>query len=241
MFKYYDMIASDYDQLIEEDVSNDSFPYGGYKELQDVIVNEIFDNKHLSQANILDIGIGTGALYERFSPNSIILTGIDASKKMLEVVKLKLPQATLLQHDIMKGLPNELEGNFYDYIVINYLCMHFDLDTLISLVHQLAKYLAPFGKIFIGDLMFINPIIRNQYIANNPLILNYHYHFHTFEEIIEEVGDSLSLSFMEINSYTGILIIDKYHESPLHFEESLLKYKLNTEKWKSSQSRKKRE
>lgn len=235
------MIALDYDQLIEEDILHDSFPYGGCRDLQDIIVSKIFDNKHLSKANILDIGIGTASMYERFSPDSIVLTGIDASKKMLEVAKLRLPQANLIMHDMLKGLPEELDGTSYDYIVMNYFCMHFDLNTLISFVHQLANYLTPFGKIFIGDLMFLNPLIKNQYIAHHPLVLNYHYHFHTFEEIIEQTGDSLALSFMEINSYTGILIIDKYHESPLHFEESLLKYKSNTEKWKSSQSRKKRE
>ena len=48
----------------------------------------------------------------------------------------------------------------------------------------------------------------------------------------------LALSFMEINTYTGLLLIENYYESSLHFEESLIKYKTNTMKWKSNHSRK---
>ncbi len=241
MDKYYDMIALDFDQSVQDDVKNDNFPYGGYRELQDIIINEIFDNKHISKAKILDIGIGTATLYEKISPSRIQLTGIDISKKMLEVARLKFPKATLINHDILKGMPEELHNKQYDYIVLNYVLRHFELDTMISLIHQLVDYLAPFGKIFIGDLMFICPTNKQQFLTNNPQVSSYAYHFHTFEEITKKVGDILALSFMEINNYTGILIIEKYRESPLHFEESLLKYKSNTEKWKSSQSRKKRE
>lgn len=241
MDKYYDMIALDYDQLVEEDVKKDQFPYGGYLELQEIIINEIVDNKHLSQANILDIGIGTASLYEKIAPSKINVTGIDVSKKMLEIAKLKFSNATLIHHDIMEGIPEELHDNKYDYIVINYVLRHFDLDALVSLTNQLVEYLSPFGKIFVGDLMFLSSSDKEQFLSVHPEVLSYRYHFHAFEEIIEKAGEILALSFMEINQYTGILIIEKYYESPLHFEESLLKYKSNTEKWKSSQSRKKRE
>ena len=225
MNKFYDMIALDYDQLIEDDVRNDNFQYGAYKELQEIIINYIYDNKHLSKAKILDIGIGTGSLYETIMPEKYDLTGIDISKKMLEVSTLKLPNAKLIHHDILKGMPEELDDEKYDYIVINYLFKHFDTDTFLSLIGQLTRYLAPFGKIFVGDILFLDETRRHLFFRDHPQLLQYDYHFHIYNKIVKKADESLALSFMEINSYTGLLLIEKYYESSLHFAESLIKYK----------------
>jgi 2-polyprenyl-3-methyl-5-hydroxy-6-metoxy-1,4-benzoquinol methylase len=227
------MIALDYDQLVEDDVKNNSFPYAAYSEMQDVIASYIAENKNTSKVRILDIGIGTASLYEKIIPEKYDLVGIDISKRMLEIAALKFPDAKLI--------PEEVKSDNYDYIVINYLFKHFDYNTMIDLINQFSNLLAPFGKIFIGDLMFLDESRRKMYFLDHPQALSYNYHFHTFNEITYKASDLLALSFMELNLYTGILIVEKYYESSLHFEECLVKYKSNTMKWKSSQSRIKRE
>lgn len=239
MSKFYDLIAADYDQLINDDVENKVFPYSGYKDIQYLITNEILLNKHLNKAKILDLGIGTGSLYDTLQPELYTLTGIDDSKKMLEIAKLRLPDAKLIEQDLLKGIPDSVKKEKFDYIILSYFVHQFDINYLIDLINQLANNLAPFGKIYIGDIMFIDQLKAKSFSEKNPSFDNYPYYYHNYQDIIKKVDDSFALSYMEINEYSGILIIEKYYESSLHFEESLIKYKTNTAKWKSSQSQKK--
>ncbi len=241
MDKFYDMLAKDYDSLVEQDINNDCFPYGAYQEMGDIIVNYIFDNKHLTKAKILDIGIGTAALYQKLMPSKFSLTGIDLSKEMLEIAALKFPNAKLYNNDILKGLPEELNNEKYDFIILNYVIKHFDLKTVIDLINLLIRHLSPFGKIFIGDIMFLDDKRRDGFCNANPESLSYNYFLHTYSEVTSTADENLALSFMELNLYTGILIVEKYYERSLHFEESLIKYKSNTMKWKSSLEKKQRE
>ena len=241
MDKFYDQIACEFDQLVQEDIKNNQFPYAAYDALQDIIIEYVYENKHISKAKILDIGIGTASLYEKIMPDKLDLTGIDISKRMLEVAKLRIPEAKLISHDILKGLPEEILTEKYDYIVINYLFKHFDSDFMINLVNLLSNLLSPFGKIFIGDILFLDETCKKTYLTDHPDNLNPNYYYHTFSEVVNRSDDLLALSFMELNYFTGLLIIEKYYESALHFEETLIKYKSNTVKWKSSRSQKKRE
>jgi SAM-dependent methyltransferase len=241
MNKFYDMIAKDYDQLVKEDVRNKSFPYAAYEDIQDIISSYVFDNSQLSQAKILDLGIGTASLYERIIPDKYSLTGIDNSQKMLELAKLRFPEATLYNHDLLKGLPIEIKNEKYDYIIVNYVFKHFELDYVVNMINLLGSYLAPFGKIFIGDILFCDEGKQNLHFQNHPENSNRAYFYHNFSDVVRKIDDMFAISFMELNEYSGVLIIEKYYESSLHFEESLVKYKSNTAKWKSSQSRKKRE
>jgi SAM-dependent methyltransferase len=241
MDKFYDMIAKDYDQLIRDDIEKQSFPYAAYEDIQDIIASYIFDNRQISQAKILDLGIGTASLYERIMPEKYTLTGIDCSKKMLELAKLRFPEANLYNHDLLKGLPEAIKNEKYDYIIANYFFKHFDQDYVVNMINQLGRYLSPFGKIFIGDILFVDAMKQKFHLENHPENRNPTYFYHDFKTISQKTDDEFSLSFMELNEYSGVLIIEKYYESSLHFEESLVEYKSNTAKWKSSQSQKKRE
>lgn len=241
MKQLYDELAKEYDSMIQEDIRLNRFPYAAYDQMQDIIANYIYDNRHIEIAEILDIGIGTASLYDKVMPEKLSLTGMDISEKMLEIAKLRFPDATLMQHDIFKGMPFKFRNKRFDYIVVNYLFKHFDLETAASLINQLVDYLAPFGKIFIGDVMFLDPERRKLYLDHHPDDHYSFYHYHSYSEIVKKIDEKLALSFMELNPYTGILIVEKYYESSLHFEESLIKYKSNTVKWKSNQPQKSRE
>lgn len=241
MDKHYDMIANDYDQLVQDDISNQSYPYATYDEIQDIIASYVFESNQVTKAKILDLGIGTASLYERIMSEKYILTGIDNSEKMLEVAKLRLPEAKLYKHDLSKGLPESIRNEKYDYIIISYFFKHFDLEYVVNMINQLGRYLTSFGKILIGDIMFCDEEKQRLFFENNSEKMNPYFFYHNFEDIVKKTDDIFALSFLEVNEFSGVLIIDKYYENTLHFEESLVKYKSNTEKWKSSQSQKKRE
>jgi putative AdoMet-dependent methyltransferase len=239
--KFYDDIAKKYDALVADDVLNNHFPYAENETLQQIIAEYISDNEEKEKLKILDLGIGTASLYEKIFPERLEITGIDNCEDMLEIAKLRVPDANLIKHDLVKGLPEEIESNYFDYIVVTYTFMHFDLEYVIQLINLLIGKLAPFGKIFIGDIIFLDELKKLKYLTrykeNNISGINYH----QYEQITKRVDDSLNLSFMEINEYTGLIIVEKLYESSLHYEETLVKYKTNTVKWKSSHPQKKSE
>jgi hypothetical protein len=72
--------------------------------------------------------------------------------------------------------------------------------------------------------------------------LEEHYlYLRVYEEILERLDDHFDLSFMEINQYTGLIIVEKLYQNSLQYEETLVQYKSNTEKWKSTHPEKKSE
>lgn len=235
MNKFYNMIACEYDQLVDMDYHNKVFPYGGYTDVNDIVLSYLHDNKHIEPFKVLDIGIGTAKLYERLMPSKYTLTGIDDSERMLEVARLKFPKAKLYEQDLQKGFPTEIENEKYDYIVVNYLLMHYDKEFTIKLINQLTKYLAPFGKLFIGGLFVLDDHKLNLYREQHRVFLENYLNLHSYQTIVEKSNEYYEISFMEVNQYTGVLIIEKYLENSLHFEETLVKYKGNTVKWKSNQ------
>ena len=239
MKKYYNDLANIYDQLVREDIRLNKFPYAAYSDIQDIVAGYIYDNKQT--ANILDIGIGTASLYEKIMPEKFKLTGIDISERMLDISRLRVPDATLILHDILKGIPEEITHMKFDYIIINYLFKHFDLETVKSLINQLIPHLLPFGKIIVGDIMFLDNEKKKLYLLSHSEKIIPSYNYHTYSDIVSNSNNHLSFNFMELNDYTGILIIEKYYESTLHLEETLIKYKSNTVKWNSNQKQKNRE
>ncbi|MHA1951355.1 MAG: methyltransferase domain-containing protein, partial [Candidatus Thorarchaeota archaeon] len=75
----FDAWAENYDYWIE--ISRDSFPFRGYDEVLDRIV-DLSNPK--PESKILDVGIGTGNLALKFVEFDCEIWGIDYSMRMLE-------------------------------------------------------------------------------------------------------------------------------------------------------------
>ncbi len=82
---HYDEIAKNYDNLVEQDIIKQSFPYAGYKIIQELLTDDLSSKK--KKVKILDIGCGTAKLYEHLLPSKFSLVGIDQCPKMLEIAK----------------------------------------------------------------------------------------------------------------------------------------------------------
>jgi putative AdoMet-dependent methyltransferase len=160
---------------------------------------------------------------------------------MLEIAKLRCPEAKLINHNLKKGLPQEIKEEKYDFIVVTYFLMHFDFEFILYFIELFRKHLAPFGKLFIGDIMFYNQDNLNKFLQTNTKSNDKNINFHVYEEILERIDDSFELSYMEVNNYTGLIIVEKLFENSLQYEDTLVKYKSNTMKWKSSHPEKKSE
>lgn len=241
MEKLFDKLAEDYDQIAQESDRLQLFPYAGYDEVLTTIANQVLSASHLSDAKILDFGIGTGALYQKIPPEKIHLSGVDVSKKMLELARLRLPEARLLHHDFYKGLPEAFQRDKFDFIVSTYAFHHLDINEFVNMIEYLLKYLVPYGKILVGDIMFANHSEKMICRKKSSEYWDDSEYYHVFSELIELLDGHLALSFMKISYCAGVLIVENYHETALQMEDSLIKYNTNTVKWKSNQSGKKSE
>jgi putative AdoMet-dependent methyltransferase len=145
----FDSWAPHYDDFV--DSGSTSFPFAGYREVLERIF-ELADSK--SGMKILDVGVGTGLLAQKFIASGCETWGIDYSSKMLEEARKKLPDAHLVLGDVRSPWPSDLSTNF-DRIVSAYVLHHFDLDTKIEVIRRMAyELLGHKGRLVIGDISF---------------------------------------------------------------------------------------
>ncbi|MCA0987592.1 hypothetical protein [Guptibacillus algicola] len=58
----FDLWANEYDRSVQVSEESNEYPFAGYKEILNAIYNEVMSS---NQANVLDIGFGTGVLASR--------------------------------------------------------------------------------------------------------------------------------------------------------------------------------
>jgi putative AdoMet-dependent methyltransferase len=144
----FDRWAEHYEPSIRD---KDSFPFDGYARVLDEIVHIAGPQ---SGMKMLDLGIGTGNLAARFAATDCEIWGIDFSAGMLAKAREQLPEAVLLQADLLGDWPEQLNRRF-DRIVSAYVLHEFDLATKVTLLQKLThSYLALSGLIIIGDIAF---------------------------------------------------------------------------------------
>lgn len=107
---------------------------------------------------VLDLGIGTGNLAQRFLGLGCEVWGTDFSPAMLAKARAKVPQVRLLEVDLLFARwPEELAGQRFQRIVSSYVLHEFDLTTKVKLIARLrCDHLTQGGRIVIGDVAFPN-------------------------------------------------------------------------------------
>jgi putative AdoMet-dependent methyltransferase len=237
----FDSLSEEYDQTVQECDRLNLFPFAGYEHVLDTIASRIVVRKDQPCAKILDLGIGTARLYEKLNPDTFRLWGVDFSEKMLEHARLKFPQSKMTHHDFTLGVPEALRHERYDFIVSTYAMHHLDMQKWIGMINHLLTFLEPFGTILIGDIMFPTEMDKNLCHEAHHDYWDETEHYHVFDEIIELLDGHLALSFLKTSFCSGVMIIENVHDNALQIDDSLLKYKATTLKWKSNRTREKSE
>ena len=141
--------AETYDTRLRKDQA--TFPLQGYGEVLDELVRRIQAAPGLQ---VLDLGVGTGNLSARLVWKGCAVWGVDFSAEMLTHARAKLPQGILVQADILKEWPAEIQRPF-DRVVSAYVLHEFDLEAKIALLHRIAsQHLLAGGWIAIADVAF---------------------------------------------------------------------------------------
>jgi len=151
----FDRWAENYDATI----GPTRFPFDGYDQVLGEVVRLAEVMPHMQ---VLDLGTGTGNLAVRFIRAGCAVWGIDFSAAMLAKAQAKLPHTVLVQADLMRDWPMELQRPF-DRVVSAYVLHEFDLETKVRLLHRIvAHHLTAGGRIVVADIAFPSVEDRTQ-------------------------------------------------------------------------------
>ena len=98
-------------------------------------------------------GTGTGNLAQRLAEKGTEVWRLDFSKEMLTQAKRKVPNATLLEADLLADWPKLPK---FERIVSAYVLHEFDLKAKLEILKQSAQHLREGGSIIIADIAFPN-------------------------------------------------------------------------------------
>lgn len=199
----FDAWAADYDYYIR--IGKDSFPFRGYDNVLDRIV-ELAEPK--PGLKILDAGIGTGNLAQRFLEFDCDIWGIDYSSKMLDEARKKLPKIQLLHTDIASEWPSDLKVGF-DRIVSAYTLHHFRIEGKVNAIERMQKeLLAENGRIIVGDISFPTIDARAKARAGLGSVWDdyeYYWAADEFNAMMSKKG--FIVDYEQISEYGGIYFI----------------------------------
>jgi tRNA (cmo5U34)-methyltransferase len=145
MGEFFDGVSGEYDAHMKEYVE-------GFDQFYSSVAAAIPETK--AELGILDIGCGTGlelaAIFQR-APNALI-TGVDLSGEMLEILRDKYPeyhnQIRLVRESYVTFSYGE---NMYDYIISVMTIHHLLPESKLTLYRKIRKALKPGGKYIEGD------------------------------------------------------------------------------------------
>lgn len=143
--------ARSYDEDVKLDYGTLNI-YAHYDELLEAVVKQA--QEHISDnAQVLDIGVGTGNLANRFYNLGYEIIGVDQSRAMLDVAKSKNRGLKVRLGEFMK-LP--FENKCFDVIVSTYAFHHLTEAEKQLAIEEMMRVLKDDGVIVLGDLMFEN-------------------------------------------------------------------------------------
>lgn len=151
----FDSWAKTYDKSIKNEIGSLKF-YRKYDVLLDTVFSQAVESKD-NNIKILEIGVGTDNLAERFLKKNYSIIGIDQSREMLNVAKEKYPMLKLRLGDFLK-IP--YENNEFDVIISTYAFHHLNDEEKTVSIKEMLRVLKDNGRIIIGDLMFESEIAK---------------------------------------------------------------------------------
>nr|WP_317379246.1 methyltransferase domain-containing protein [uncultured Faecalimonas sp.] len=146
------------------------------------------------KSEILEIGVGTGNLAEKFLNSGHRIIGIDQSREMLNVAKEKLPKLKVRMGDFL-NIPYEKQS--FDVIVSTYAFHHLNEKEKSEAMKEMFRVLKTDGKIILGDLMFESKETENEFLQTlTPEELEevqdeYYSHIDTLRLFVQKYGKRL--------------------------------------------------
>ena len=201
----FDLWADSYDESVRHADQSGEYPFAGYTALMNVVYGTVMTK---APVKVLDVGIGTAVLSKKLYDAGCDITGIDFSTEMLEITRGKLPNARLLQCDFTKGLPPELSGETFDFIISTYALHHLEEEAQTAFILSLLALLTPRGKILIGDVCFPTEDALRQCRDQSGNLWDDEENYIVFSKLRESLK-GYSASFQAFSFCGGVIEIEK--------------------------------
>lgn len=200
--RLFDKWADRYDESVTHP---SGFPFEGYDEVLDTIVRFALAEPDM---DVLDLGIGTGRLAERFLAKGCFLCGLDFSVRMLARARARFPGIELVKADLLGDWPLELDRRFHR-VVSGYVFHEFDLRTKIRLLDRLARrHLVEGGRIVVGDISFptAEALVETR---NSCDVWDEDEHYWAADEAILALrGAGLAAGYEQVSFCGGVYVIE---------------------------------
>jgi putative AdoMet-dependent methyltransferase len=184
----FDSWAKSYDISVQKNLNDGLNLFEKYDFVLGSVAQIIFENNALK---VIDIGCGTGNLYEKLNDN-IEFTGVDQSVEMLLQARGKYPCMNLRLGNF---LDEPFIENEFDIVTSTFAFHHLNSLEKQKAINLLLRYLKPGGIIIIADLMFLNDMERMKQ-----------------KEILLQSGPNDLWDIIEDEYYTNIEEIKNYSE-----------------------------
>ena len=183
------------------------YPFAGYEQVHEQIVRDA--GVH-SGTEVLDLGVGTGNLAVRFAALGCAVWGVDFSVEMLAKAREKVPQATLIEADLLGDWPEELDRRF-GVVVAAYVLHQFTLEKKIDLLHRLFRdYLGEDGRIIAGDIAF--PTVEAREKAHRKWADMWdesEFYWAADETAVACKGSGLMMRYQQISNCGGVFVFER--------------------------------
>ena len=196
--RLFEQWAKDYDDSLSNSAD---FPFAGYEAVLARVIQLAAPKPGM---RVLDLGTGTGNLAQRFVEKGAAVWGLDFSKEMLAQARRKVPNATLLEADLLNAWPPLPK---FERVVSAYVLHEFNLQAKLELLKQSAQYLREGGSIIIADIAFPNQEIFRQAHGRWREVWDESEHYWLADETLgacEEVG--LKGSYTQVSSCAGVFV-----------------------------------
>ena len=199
----FDLWAQDYDKTVEISESGDEYPFAGYKDVLAYIYNAV---RTMKAKKVLDIGFGTAVLTQKLYDDGLEIHGQDFSKNMLEIAQKKMPKAKLYEGDFTKAIDKNILSEKYDAIVATYSLHHIIDSEKKDFLKALLSLLNDGGKIFIGDVSFVDLALLESCREESKDYWDDDEHYFVYESIKKDFPKAI---FEKISFCSGVLILEK--------------------------------
>jgi 2-polyprenyl-3-methyl-5-hydroxy-6-metoxy-1,4-benzoquinol methylase len=200
--KLFNEWASSYDDAVKESDRNNTYPFAGYSNIQEIIYQNITKRKNTT---VLEMGIGTGRMTFSLYEDGYEITGVDSSIEMIKMATEIMPKNKYIHKNFNDAL-EDLKGQKFDVIIFTYSIHHINPQRQEYLLVKLSEYLSMGGEIIVGDVMTKTNDEMLNISKSNKSIWDEDEFYPTFENYFKQgIIDLYELDYLTVTFCSGVM------------------------------------